>query len=259
MDKKYETFTYSELLVEFRTVTEKTESLKRDLILEMGKRKELEGVEKKKVAAIITIDLKELVSPTYVRNILSGVGQTDPKFASSSEKKKLREKGIEEEKKILVAAGGMGQELEPPLEPEKQLQPNEDITSNLIPNDDIIDQRPQEEKIQESNDAEEELDKIHLIRELKIENNNLTQQLTEIDKLREENNKLRETITELEKENSKLFNRNKELEDENNKLKQEIRALRNAPKTTPVNDSRFSSKSHDDYHKNKYYKITKGK
>ena len=260
MEKKYETFTYSELIVEFRTVTEKTENLKRDLILEMAKRKELEGVERKKIASVIAADLKELVSGTYIRNIL-GSDQRETKFDPMADKKRIREKAIEEEKKILVTAGG-GQELVPPTEEPRRVITNEDedITNNLIPSDDIIDQRPESEKIQESNDAEEDIDKIHLIRDLKIENNNLQQQLTEVDRLREENSQLRQTIGELESENAKLFTRVKELEDENNKLKQENRALRNPPAqqaVAPVS-SRFSTKSHQDYHNKKYYNMVKG-
>ena len=265
MEKKYETFTYSELLVEFRTVTEKTESLKRDLILEMGKRKELEGIERKKIAKVIIPDLKDLVSESYIRNILSGVGQTDTKYNPTLQKKELRERAQEEEKKILVAAGMGSQELEPQYEPEEPQRHNEVITNqheditNLIHDDtEIIDQRPESEKVQEINDAEEDIDKIHLIRQLKVENNNLVQQISDLEKLLEENKKLRETITELEKENAKLFARNEELEQENQKLKQENRALRSPPKIEQQVPSLFSSKSHDDYLKNKRQNIIKG-
>lgn len=250
MEKKYETFTYSELIQEFRTVTEKTESLKRDLIVEMVKRKELEGVEKKKIAAVITADLKELVSGTYVRNILSSE-QKQIKHDPTSDKKRIREQAQEEEQKILVAAGMGSQELEPPQEPKVITNDNEDINNLLHEEVEIIDQRPETEKVEESNDAEEDIDKIHLIRELKVENNNLTQQISDLEKLREENQQLRATIGELESENAKLFNRTKELEEENNKLKQENRALRNPPKTSAM-PSMFSKKTHDDYMKNKY-------
>lgn len=156
MEKKYETFTYSELLVEFRTVTEKTESLKRDLILEMGKRKELEGIERKKIAKVIIPDLKDLVSESYIRNILSGVGQTDTKYNPTLQKKELRERAQEEEKKILVAAGMGSQELEPPSdetsEPKRYEPPqhnevitnqHEDITNLIHDDTEIIDQRPE--------------------------------------------------------------------------------------------------------------------
>lgn len=261
MEKKYETFTYSELLVEFRTVTEKTESLKRDLILEMGKRKELEGIERKKIAKVIIPDLKDLVSESYIRNILSGVGQTDTKYNPTLQKKELRERAQEEEKKILVAAGMGSQELEPQTEPEPDRvitnQP-EDITNLIHDDTEIIDQRPESEKVQEINDAEEDIDKIHLIRQLKVENNNLVQQISDLEKLLEENKKLRETITELEKENAKLFARNEELEQENQKLKQENRALRSPPQIEQKVPSLFSSKSHDDYLKNKRQNIIKG-
>ncbi len=261
MEKKYETFTYSELLVEFRTVTEKTESLKRDLILEMGKRKELEGIERKKIAKVIIPDLKDLVSESYIRNILSGVGQTDTKYNPTLQKKELRERAQEEEKKILVAAGMGSQELEPQYEPEPDRvitnQP-EDITNLIHDDTEIIDQRPESEKVQEINDAEEDIDKIHLIRQLKVENNNLVQQISDLEKLLEENKKLRETITELEKENAKLFARNEELEQENQKLKQENRALRSPPQIEQKVPSLFSSKSHDDYLKNKRQNIIKG-
>ena len=252
MEKKYETFTYSELVVEFRTVTEKTESLKRDLILEMAKRKELEGIEKKKIAGVITADLKELVSGTYVRNILTTSGHTDPIKVSGKTKKE-----------ILAIAGG-GQEMAPPQEEEEPkviTNNNEDITNLIHTDEDIIDQRPESEKIQEANDATEDIDKIHLIRQLKVENNNLTQQISDLERLLDENKKLRQTISELEKENTGLYNRVKELEEENNRLKQENRALRNPPQVeqTAAIASRFSKTSHDDYHKNKYYKMTAGK
>lgn len=278
MDKKFETYTYSELVVEFKntvqkskaeiqTIEEKTEIIKKDLVLEMGKRKELEGIEKKKIAAVITSDLKELVSPTYIRNILSGVGQTDVSKNSATEKKRIRDKAQEEEKKILVAAGMGSQELEPQYEPELQNQPpvitnqpedTADLHSLITNDNEIIDQRPQEEREAETNDAEEDIDKIHLIRSLKVENNNLIQQISDLEKLVEENKALRETIAELEKENTKLFNRNKELEEENNKLKAENRALRNPPPVAAAIPSMFSSKTHDDYLKSKRQNIIKG-
>lgn len=262
MEKKYETFTYSELIQEFRTVTEKTESLKRDLIVEMAKRKELEGVEKKKIAAVITTDLKELVSGTYVRNILS-TEHKEIKHDPVAEKKRIREQAQEEEKKILVAAGMGTQELEPPSheeEPHRVItNDDQDITNNLLEEPEIIDQRPPEQRIEESSDAEEDIDKIHLIRELKVENNNLIQQISDLEKLREENSQLRATIGELESENAKLFNRNKELEEENNKLKAENRALRNPPQIPAADvSSRFSKTSHDVYHQNKYKNLIKG-
>jgi hypothetical protein len=258
MEKKYETFTYSELLVEFRTVTEKTESLKRDLIVEMAKRKELEGVERKKIAAVITADLKELVSATYIRNILSSELK-ETKHDPIADKKRIREQAQEEEKKILVAAGMGTQELEPPSEERVITNDDQDITNNLLDEPQIIDQRPPEQRIEESSDAEEDIDKIHLIRELKVENNNLIQQISDLEKLREENSQLRATIGELESENAKLFNRNKELEEENNKLKAENRALRNPPQIPAADvSSRFSNKSHDAYHQNKYKNLIKG-
>jgi cell division protein FtsB len=99
-----------------------------------------------------------------------------------------------------------------------------------------------------------------LIRELKVENNNLIQQISDLEKLREENSQLRATIGELESENAKLFNRNKELEEENNKLKAENRALRNPPQIPAADvSSRFSKTSHDTYHQNKYKNLIKGK
>lgn len=253
MEKKYESYTYSELVTEFITITEKTEIVKSDLIHEMSKRKELEGIEKNKIAAIIITDLKDLVSPTYVRNILSKMGQTETVKSPGKIKKE-----------ILAVAGG-GQEMAPPEqepqqpqeEPHQVITNHEDVATDLITSDDIIDQRPQEQK--EADDVEEDIDKIHLIRELKVENNNLSQQISDLEKLRTENTQLRTTIAELESENSGLYNRIKELEEENQKLKQENRALRNpAPITQPPAEitSRFSSKSHDNYHKNKYYKMT---
>lgn len=263
MEKKYESYTYSELVTEFITITEKTEIVKKDLILEMAKRKELEGVEKKKIAMIIIGDLKDLVSPTYIRNVLG-----------NEQKETIKQPG-KTKKEILAVAGG-GQEMAPPEQEntdiinnfkengsqvitndERVITNHEDVATDLITSDDIIDQRPQEQK--EADDVEEDIDKIHLIRELKVENNNLSQQISDLEKLRTENTQLRTTIAELESENSGLYNRIKELEEENQKLKQENRALRNP---TPISQppaeitSRFSSKSHDNYHKNKYYKMT---
>jgi hypothetical protein len=259
MEKKYETFTYSELIQEFRTVTEKTEGLKRDLILEMAKRKELEGIEGKKIAGVIAADLKDLVSGTYIRNILSNEHK-DTKYDPVAAKKRIREQAQEEEKKILVAAGMGTQELEPPQEPHRVItNDDQDITNNLLEEPEIIDQRPEEQKAQDYSDAEEDIDKIHMIRELKVENNNLIQQISDLEKLREENSQLRATIGELESENAKLFNRNKELEEENNKLKAENRALRNPPQIPAADvSSRFSNKSHDAYHQNKYKNLIKG-
>lgn len=252
LEKKYETYTYSELVQEYRTVVEKTEVLKRELIVEMAKRKEIEGIEKKKIAVTIHEDLKDLISSSYIRNILSNSGFTD--IAKTPGKMK---KEIEELQPILVGADGNSLE-----EPEKQVLPEpkkgEVITNdveNLLENaqeTEIIDQRPQEERIEEETN---DLDKIELLRNLKIENNNLKQELGQVDQLLKENQELRQTISELEKENNKLFNKNKELEDENNKLKQENRALRNPPKVEPTITDRFSKTSHADYNKQKYYKV----
>jgi hypothetical protein len=257
MEKKYETFTYSELVQEFRTVTEKTEALKKDLILEMAKRKELEGIKKEKVATVISADLKDLVSATYIRNILSSSGHTDTIKHPNKIKNELKEAQL-----IAVTPGG--QELVPPSEPEPHQVITNDDPIDLIRSEienDIIDQRPEEQKVQETNDLDEDIDKIHVIRNLKIENNNLAQQLGELDRLKEENTRLLQDYNRIFSENTKLKKRIVDLEDHITKLKAENQLLRNAPKLeqSPIPSSRFSTKSHDDYNKNKYYTMIKKK
>jgi|SRR5690349_12276372 len=251
LEKKYETYTYSELLQEYKNVVEKTEVLKQEIIIEMAKRKELEGIEKKKIASILYEDLKEFVSQSHIRNILANTGFTDSAKASGKLKKE-----IEELKPILVTNNGE-------QEPEKQVlpqQPEQVITNdinNLLDNEqevEIIDQRPPEQREEQE---ENDLDKIELIRDLKVQNNNLIEENKQVEQLLQENQQLRATISELEKENTRLFNKNKELEEENNKLKQENRALRNPPKVEPTIIDRFSKTKHEDYHKQKYYNVKK--
>jgi regulator of replication initiation timing len=268
MDKKFETYTYSELLTEFITVIEKTETLKKDLILEMAKRKESEGIERKKISTVIIEDLKNQVSGSYVRNVLSEMGFTDQKKTSNVIKKEI-EANMEKEKPQEILIGANGQTLVPE-QPVRQIEPqpddeNNDITSMIQrDNEEIIDQRPAEQKEHDYSEAEEELDKITMIRDLKIENNNLTQEIRDFDKTKQQLETLLQEKTDLMRENTKLRARITELEAENGKLKQEIKALRNTPASTPAAqadpNTRFSKVSHEDYNKNKYYKMVgKGK
>ena len=96
MDKKYSELNYIELVKEYKLVVDNTDILKKDIILEMAKKKEIEGVPKHKISKIIIDDLVGYANDDYIRKVL-GSEYTDQRFNPN------RNKGS---KKVLITTNG---------------------------------------------------------------------------------------------------------------------------------------------------------
>lgn len=221
MNKKYSELNYIELVKEYKLVDENTNILKKDIILEMAKRKEIEEIPKPQIVKIIIDDLKDYANDDYIRKVLRDY--TDKRFDPTRNKQK------EESKKKLILTDGKIENEKPPIIDFKN-------AVEFIP------------PIQNSKQDPKEIEKT--INSLYQENKNPAN-----DSITQEDKETWEKLTSmeiLEQENIKLKSEIQELKAENLKLKDEIKLLKQPRKITKVN-------ARDEYEKNKYYRLVSKK
>jgi hypothetical protein len=200
MDKRYSKLTYIDLVKEYKLIVDNPDILKKDIILEMAKRKDDEGIPKPQIVKMIIDDLENYASQSYVRDVLKDY--TDKRFDPNRNKKKE-----EPEKEVVLTTGKIEKE-KPIIE-----------TIQFIP------------PVKNTKEIEKTINSLY------PENKNpVNDPITPEDK--ETWEKLT-SMVELEQENEKLKKENRELKAENEKLKNEISLLKQ-PQKKIINEKELS-------------------